>query len=72
MCSVYEWFRAGRQALLHEKKPERLNEAGVSDFYAAVLSAWQLPRPTRGGTWEKPIFHNPLIPLRSVCSATLQ
>lgn len=49
-------------------RPERLNTAGVSDFYAAALRVWQLLRPTRDGgvvpgpwVWEETIFHNPLI-----------
>lgn len=45
-------------------RPERLNTTGVSDFYAAVLRAWQLLRPTReeGGVvpgpwvWEEPLI----------------
>lgn len=60
-------------------KLERLSTAGLSDFYSAVLRAWQLLRHTREGgvepglwVWEEPIFHNPAIPLRSVQSATLQ
>jgi hypothetical protein len=60
-------------------KLERLSTAGLSDFYSAVLRAWQLLWPAREGgvepgLWvlEEPIFHNPDIPLRSVQSATLK
>lgn len=56
---------------------ERLSTAGLSDFYSAVLRAWQLLWPTREGgvepgLWEKLIFHNPANLLRLVQSATLQ
>ena len=78
MRAAEESWRLGLDLQLFLMKLERLSTAGLSDFYSAVLRAWQLLRPTREGgvepglwVWEEPIFHNPAILLRSVQSATL-
>ncbi|KAJ8414840.1 hypothetical protein AAFF_G00023630 [Aldrovandia affinis] len=60
-------------------RTESLNTAGLTDFYGAVLRAWQLLRPCREGglergpwLWKQPIFHNPLIESEPLGSVTLQ
>ncbi|KAI4890366.1 hypothetical protein NFI96_008163, partial [Prochilodus magdalenae] len=56
-----------------------LDLSGLESFYALMLSAWTLLQHIRVGglqptawVWEEPIFHNKLIPLRSVLSTALR
>ncbi|KAL6481030.1 hypothetical protein MHYP_G00091100 [Metynnis hypsauchen] len=58
---------------------DELDLSGLEDFYTSVLKAWKLLKATReegieptAWVWEEPIFHNQLIPLRSVRSTTLR
>ncbi|KAL7838647.1 hypothetical protein AOLI_G00270510 [Acnodon oligacanthus] len=73
---------AGRMGLdrhLFLLNADELDLSGLGDFYTSALKAWRLLEATReegirptAWVWEEPIFHNEMIPLRSVCSTALR
>ncbi|KAL7873787.1 hypothetical protein AOLI_G00128580 [Acnodon oligacanthus] len=73
---------AGRMGLdrhLFLLNADELDLSGLGDFYTSALKAWRLLEATReegirptAWVWEEPIFHNKMIPLRSVCSTALR
>ncbi|KAL7890945.1 hypothetical protein AOLI_G00004210 [Acnodon oligacanthus] len=71
--------RIGLDRHLFLLNADELDLSGLGDFYTSAWKAWRLLKATheegtgpKAWVWEEPIFHNKMIPLRSVCSTALR